>query len=1008
MISDAALDDLKERHPVADVAGRWVTLRRKGKRLVGPCPICSVKTESRSAGRFEILEDGERWVCAVCQDGGDVIWLIQKREGINFEQAIEFLGGVAEVDHAAAAARAETRRRKREASEASAREFRERERETAYGMWRRGVERPATVRDYLARRALSALPAKLRGIDNMPYYLDGKRDADVIHRGPAMLAPVINAAGKFSAVHITWLDLARDNGKVALVHPDNGDPLPAKKVRGSKSGGHIELVGPVPIEGEPVPIRRLFIGEGIETVGAVWAALEARHQVREDDAFWSAVDLGNLAGKAAESIAHPTLKTETGRARRFPGPVPDLDAPAIAVPDSVAEVVILGDGDSDQLVTRWALARAAARLERDGRRVRIAMAPEGMDFNDLWRSTGDASGVATCIDSARAAGDLLSDLSLAEGQGEPRLATAAAPSRAPPTSADPRVAPVAPSSSPKDEASSRTGGTAGRGNGRGAGAGAAGDGDGLNRKLAWLPQTDLGNVERFVARWGHLIKWCPQIGWLFWDGKRWSTKGADAFVLRAEHATVRSIQEEARAVDDESKGLVPLLPAPAPEGKVVSLAAVKDSKADATARRKRRDALTTLAASLRSWGRKSEAAARLSPISKRARGVLEVHHELFDADPFLINVNNGTLVVRRPAQVSEDEELIVLKPHDPADLITKISPVDYAPKAACPVFDAFFAEVQPLERQRRFLLAWHGYSLTGDAEEQKLVVNWGTGRNGKGTFMEICAHIAGDYADSVPIETFLASTMQKSGSQASPDLAKLPGARYLRAGEPPAGSSLNEALIKRVTGGDPITTRNLNLPFFTFFAQFKLSVACNHKPRIKGGDDGIWGRMVLVPWTVFIPRERRDMQLRAKLKAEASGILNQLLDGLRDWLEHGLVMGEEIEEATAAYRRDSDAVGRFMEACTVMEKGARTQSSVLHEVYTAWAACNGEPSYSNKGLTGILEDRGYQRRQINVMFWIDVKLMKSASDFVDSMGKPITQGAPRASSDSDGDGELTF
>ena len=167
-------------------------------------------------------------------------------------------------------------------------------------------------------------------------------------------------------------------------------------------------------------------------------------------------------------------------------------------------------------------------------------------------------------------------------------------------------------------------------------------------------------------------------------------------------------------------------------------------------------------------------------------------------------------------------------------MITKIAPVNYDPDAACPVFDKFFLRVQPKETQRRFIMQWHGLSLTGDVSEQRMVVYWGRGRNGKGTLMETCAYIAGDYADSVPVETFLASPIQKSGSAASPDLAKLPGVRYLRTGEPEKGSKLGEALIKRVTGGDPIDARGLNKEFFTYFAQFKLTIACNYQIKITG------------------------------------------------------------------------------------------------------------------------------------------------------------------------------
>lgn len=492
-------------------------------------------------------------------------------------------------------------------------------------------------------------------------------------------------------------------------------------------------------------------------------------------------------------------------------------------------------------------------------------------------------------------------------------------------------------------------------------------GSDLDSTLAFISQTDLGNAERFVARYRDTIKWVPNFGFYFWDGKRWSRKGADEYVLRAEHETVRAIQDEAE-----------------------SIAGTKADRLISIKNEGKKGSEVKLSDSLRAWGRSSEAAGRISVIARNARAYISVEHAAFDADPFRINFNNCTLVVKRAYEVAGDEPLITQAPHDPADLITKISTVDYLPEAACPVFDAFFLRVQPIEEQRRFIMAWLGYSLTGDAEEQKLAVFWGRGRNGKGTLMETAAWIAGDYAESVPVETFLASPVQRSGGQATPDLAKLPGVRFLRTGEPDKGAKLGEALIKRVTGGDPIDARNLNKDFFTFFAQFKLTIACNYRPSVAGTDEGIWGRMILVPWAIFIPPSERDPFLKMKLRAEAPGILNRLLDGLRDWLEHGLVQGEDIEKATAQYRRESDAVGRFLEVCTVASPGDRVQSSILYTLYLAWAKCNDGPNYSNKGFSGILGDRGLQRIQNNNMYWVDIKLTKTESDFVDYEGRPLT------------------
>jgi hypothetical protein len=200
-----------------------------------------------------------------------------------------------------------------------------------------------------------------------------------------MLAPIVDAKGKFRALHTTWLDLNRPNGKALIKDPETGDELPAKKVRGSKAGNAIHLV-----HATERP-HTLFIGEGIETVLSVWLALRMDRE-RNNDAlgmvnmiFWSAVDLGNIGGRAAETVPHPARKTAGGRVQRVPGPEPDMASPAIAIPDSVTDLVLLGDGDSDRFTTQCALARAARRYAAPGRTVRVAWAPDGEDFNDELR-----------------------------------------------------------------------------------------------------------------------------------------------------------------------------------------------------------------------------------------------------------------------------------------------------------------------------------------------------------------------------------------------------------------------------------------------------------------------------------------------------------------------------------------------------------------------------------------------------------------------------------------------
>ncbi|WP_316172432.1 CHC2 zinc finger domain-containing protein [Bradyrhizobium sp. SZCCHNRI2049] len=391
-MSDAEIDDIKARNPLAEVAAQYTTLRRSGKRLAGPCPMCGGKQRS---GRFEVIEDGMSWVCAVCSDGGDVIKLVQQVEGLGFTAAVERLGGVREIDPEVTARIAREINAKRAKRDAAAARYREDERKRLYTLWQAAMPLAGTpAADYLIGRGL-AIPDACPGLRFHPdvAYFDGKEVDEfgresprVLHRGWAMLGAFIRADGHFGGLHITWGDGGSPPRKLRLIDPDFVGPsrpgewplLPAKKMRGSKTGAYI-LVRPA----RTAPAWCWVIGEGIETVLSVFTAYESTGRNLDGVTFIAAGDLGNLGGPHLDKLPHPTLKTAAGRPRNIPGPVPDLDQPAIAIPDEVTELILLGDGDSEPVLTQHAMTRAARRYSREGRIVRVAMAPAGRDFNDL-------------------------------------------------------------------------------------------------------------------------------------------------------------------------------------------------------------------------------------------------------------------------------------------------------------------------------------------------------------------------------------------------------------------------------------------------------------------------------------------------------------------------------------------------------------------------------------------------------------------------------------------------
>lgn len=368
-------------------------LRRQGSEWVGPCPACGGRD------RFSVHPGKGVFHCRAAGRGGDVIALAQYVEGAEFLAAVEILTGrpapgrdAAETPEDRARRQVAQEARQRALAEAALADrvradgFRFAEIQRAHKFWdaAKVLSPHCAAAAYLRARGELEAPrgAHLRYSPRHPYFqpAHGGRPGRVIHAGPALLAGMTGPEGRFVGVHQTWLDPTRADGKAVVADPDTGEVLPAKKVRGSVMGARIELVR------HPEP-RVLILGEGIETCLSVWTALRRQGApLAAQAAVWSAVSLGNLAGRSKERVRHPTRVDARGRPAFVPGGEPDLASACLAVPETVELLILLGDGDSDAFDTGRALARAQARHARPGRHVGIAWAEPGRDFNDMLRS----------------------------------------------------------------------------------------------------------------------------------------------------------------------------------------------------------------------------------------------------------------------------------------------------------------------------------------------------------------------------------------------------------------------------------------------------------------------------------------------------------------------------------------------------------------------------------------------------------------------------------------------
>jgi putative DNA primase/helicase len=419
--------------------------------------------------------------------------------------------------------------------------------------------------------------------------------------------------------------------------------------------------------------------------------------------------------------------------------------------------------------------------------------------------------------------------------------------------------------------------------------------------------TDLGNARQFVLANSGEVRYSTQLGWRVWNGRRWDPDNTGEVLRRVRHM-ISSRYHVLPTLDQAERPKF--------------LAHLMRSE-----KRERVEAVARLA--------QSEPEIAVTPGD-------------FDQNAWWLNVLNGTLDLRTSK----------LQDHRAENLLTRLAPITYDPKATAPRFTRFLDEILPNHELQRFVQRALGYSLTGMTQEQALFICHGTGANGKSSLLGAVSHVLGDYAAHARVETFLAKRYE---SGPTTDLAALVGARCVLTTEPDFGRWLAEGLLKDVTGGEPITCRFLYRDVFSYAPQFKLWLATNHRPRVRGTDLGLWRRIRLIPFEVTIKEEARDKKLLDQLKEESPGILRWLVEGCQAWQTEGLGTPEAVEKATGAYRHEQDVLGEFLaEECDVGDDCADT-AAALYEAYSRWAIAAGEERLSKRGFGLLLGERGFRQ-----------------------------------------------
>jgi putative DNA primase/helicase len=427
--------------------------------------------------------------------------------------------------------------------------------------------------------------------------------------------------------------------------------------------------------------------------------------------------------------------------------------------------------------------------------------------------------------------------------------------------------------------------------------------------------SDAGNARRLVDRHGKDIRYCHKWKkWLVWDGKAWG-EDSQYIVTRLFLETAKMMYADADELDDDRE-----------REKFLEFAVSSENR-------------------------------------PRVKSALEIASDMpgvpidpteLDADKYALNCQNGTLDLRTG----------ILRAHRREDMLTKIVSCAWNESAKCPTWEKFVASTMCGNAElTQFLRRAIGYALTGSTGEQCFFILHGVGSNGKSTLLNAVRSLLRGYARQASADTFMAKRNNTAGP--GDDIAALRGARFVSAIETEQSQSLAEAMIKQLTGGDIVSVRRLYENYFEFEPEFKIFLATNHKPNIRGNDHGIWRRIRLIPFEANIPDAQIDRTLPMKLREETEGILAWSVEGCLEWQDGGLMEPPEIRRATAEYKSEMDVIGAFLDEKCDEGEDFSTTNKELYSAFRDWCEDNGERELSQNTLSKRLVDRGFKRTRVS-------------------------------------------
>lgn len=347
-----------------------------------------------------------------------------------------------------------------------------------------------------------------------------------------------------------------------------------------------------------------------------------------------------------------------------------------------------------------------------------------------------------------------------------------------------------------------------------------------------------------------------------------------------------------------------------------------------------------------------------------------VKHGEFDKEDMLLNTESGYV------DLSSGE----LHDHDIDKKFSHQTVAEYSDNVDAPLWEKFLNQIFNNDEELiHYVQKAIGYSFTGSVDEQCLFILNGRGRNGKSVFSNVVSDVAGNYAKQMNVQTIVAKKNQ-SGS-ANSDVARLEGARIVTSSELNEGDRFDESLVKQLTGGDKILARFLYGSEFEYKPKFKIWMATNHLPIIRGTDDGIWRRIKIIPFNIQIPKEKVDKKLEYKLKAEYTGILNWIVQGAIMWQQEGLEDPEAVTKVIEAYRAEMDPLDAFLEERCTTGQNYSIKAREMYDAYHEWAKESEEYKMSLNKFGREMSKKLLRVKRRDGWYYVGLKLKEPDSDY---------------------------